>query len=62
MKKSILNLGRVLSKAEQKSINGGNGGCWNLGNPCSGNWECGSMTCDLVCSYFPAEGSICVPA
>ncbi|PIA78508.1 hypothetical protein BFR04_02950 [Gaetbulibacter sp. 4G1] len=61
MKKSILNFGRVLTKAEQKSINGGNGGCWNLGNPCSGHYECGSMTCDLRCEA-PLGTYICVPA
>nr|WP_158231445.1 hypothetical protein [Gaetbulibacter sp. 4G1] len=56
-----MNFGRVLTKAEQKSINGGNGGCWNLGNPCSGHYECGSMTCDLRCEA-PLGTYICVPA
>ncbi len=61
MKRSFSNLGEVLSRAEQKEISGGNGGCYNLGNPCSGHHECGSMTCDLRCEA-PLGTYICVPA
>jgi hypothetical protein len=55
MKKSILNIGRTLNKADQKSINGG----WDIfpecqyrGQPCNGgrcewNGE-GELYCDLI--------------
>ena len=39
MKKSILNLGKALNKAEQKSINGG----WD---PCRTTAECQEMSGD----------------
>ncbi|MBA6156377.1 hypothetical protein H3Z83_07605 [Tenacibaculum sp. S7007] len=44
MKKSILNLGKALNKAEQKEINGGlrppTGPCTDSYKPCSGNHDC----------------------
>ena len=43
MKKSIFNLGKALSKAEQKSINGGIGGCYGL----------------YFCQFDCAEGDRC---
>ncbi|WP_299835800.1 hypothetical protein [uncultured Tenacibaculum sp.] len=51
MKKSILNLGKSLNKAEQQSISGGFG----LKNPCppSSNFvlEEGNNSCGRACSY-----------
>ena len=47
MKKSILNLGKILNKAEQKQINGGMGlvlvSCHNL----------------FLCQYDCSEGEVC---
>ncbi|WP_299537002.1 hypothetical protein [Ulvibacterium sp.] len=62
MKKSILNLGRILTKTEQKAISGGSGDCHNLGKACFGHWECGSQNCPLLCLSFPGSGYICAPA
>lgn len=45
MKKSILNIGKALNKAEQKTINGGKSfppfDCVDSNKPCNGNLECG---------------------
>ncbi len=32
MKKQILNLGKALNKAEQRTVNGGGGSCWMATN------------------------------
>ncbi len=57
MKKSILNIGKALNKAEQKRINGGIGNC-DLPNPelgqthlCSGGGPViiNPITCDYWC-------------
>ena len=59
MKKQILNLGKALSKAEQKQVNGGfvpvidngEGGCRQIGESCVGgntgseNWCCNDAWC-----------------
>lgn len=41
MKKQFLNLGKALNKAEQKSINGGSGGCIDECGTGSGVTTCG---------------------
>lgn len=60
MKKSILNLGKELSKNEQKSINGGKRAC-NLSLPnygCAANQCCSSGICYPIgtpghlCNYY----------
>ena len=49
MKKSILNLGKALNKAEQKSINGGAGGCNHMAL-CFSQSDCGDINfCQLKC-------------
>ncbi|MDP2541213.1 hypothetical protein [Tenacibaculum discolor] len=46
MKKSILNLGKALNKANQKQINGGaNGSCYQEGSRCCENRPWG-VFCD----------------
>ncbi len=45
MKKSILNLGKALNKAEQKQVNGGNSGRSLLSNGGSGFY------CSTICSH-----------
>ncbi|CAM1339559.1 hypothetical protein [Tenacibaculum aestuarii] len=46
MKKSILNLGKALNKANQKQINGGsNGFCYQEGSKCCENTSWG-IFCD----------------
>ena len=59
MKKQILNLGKALNKAEQKSINGGvtrpfNGTCLSIvchpdDNCCDSNGICGKYGYNNVC-------------
>ncbi|WP_440067613.1 hypothetical protein [Tenacibaculum discolor] len=66
MKKSILNIGNILNKTEQKTISGGTpithegdpchvieGERVPSGCPCSGNFDCVSGTC-----YSPGSGAI----
>lgn len=54
MKKSILNIGKVLNKAEQKSITGSGGGCSYDGQPCGRNRFC------CQDPYSPG-GFVCLP-
>ncbi|WP_299163258.1 hypothetical protein [uncultured Tenacibaculum sp.] len=55
MKKSILNIGKVLAKTEQKSINGGISQC-DAYNHCSGSDFCCSGG---GCKRIGASGVIC---
>ena len=52
---NLLNLGKALSKAEQRSVNGGRGGCSTSSGMCQ-------STCNGICmqvgAYNPASGSI----
>ena len=53
MKKSILNLGKSIEKAEQKQINGGYGNCgWNYGDACAPGGCCIVGQCRMVSSPF----------
>ncbi|MBA6156379.1 hypothetical protein H3Z83_07615 [Tenacibaculum sp. S7007] len=53
MKKSILNLGNALNKAEQKAVNGGFFRCTSS-EQCSGRYDCCSQgTCiDTTHAFF----------
>ena len=54
MKKQILNLGKVLNKAEQKEVNGGVGGysCYQDGRQCCQTGPNGFTFCDAgKCNY-----------
>jgi len=60
MKKSILNLGKALNKAQQQAINGGTRGC---ASSCSTDEDCnptpGQITgCVYACIQF--MGGVCV--
>ncbi|WP_299106604.1 hypothetical protein [uncultured Tenacibaculum sp.] len=48
MKTSILNLGKALSKENQKQINGGSSDCRRM-ERCSSNSDCGPNDCVLIC-------------
>ncbi|MEO9571153.1 MAG: hypothetical protein ABJH82_12490 [Polaribacter sp.] len=57
MKKQILNIGKALNKAEQKSINGGIGGGPFFGENCDTSHDCNftntvpSVCCSGICIY-----------
>ncbi|MGG6231603.1 hypothetical protein [Tenacibaculum sp. SDUM215027] len=53
MKKTVLNLGKTLNKAEQKSINGGylchcNGTTYYVADPKWCGWKCGAGTIEDI--------------
>ena len=64
MKKSILNIGTALKKAEQKLINGGtNGYCggWPSYNTCFAVCNYGTTTCQFTACGLQEYGWLCVP-
>jgi len=65
MKKQFLNLGKALSKAEQREINGGAGTCDDecspsAGGSCSSGSECIEFSSTYSCPDDPIQ-YICMP-
>ncbi len=64
MKKQFLNLGKALSKAEQRGIRGGEGSCRSGSNmddgcPCNTGTQCSSGNCNK--GLHPAFGTCGAP-
>lgn len=60
--KKLENLGRKLSKDEQKKVIGGNpGGGDACPCGCTSSAECGVMVCSTTVSSVPCENTSCYP-